>query len=153
MRANVIVLASVFITVCVFCSLTAHAAGDLTKQNPISLKVNLGNTKNELRFIPGTLRLESGKLYKLVLTNPSPQKHYFSSVGMSQAVYTRKVQINGADGNAIAEVNGGISEIEVYPGGTAEWWFVPVKTGNFADLKCTIAGHAEGGMVGQIIIE
>ena len=101
MRANVVVLKSVLTAICVFCNLTAHAAGDLTKQKPIKLQVDLGNTKNELRFIPGTLRLETGKLYKLVLTNPSPQKHYFSSEGMSRAVYTRKVQVNGADGNAI----------------------------------------------------
>ena len=44
-------------------------------------------------------------------------------------------------------------EIEVYPNGTAEWWFVPVKTATLNDLKCTIKGHAEAGMVGKITIK
>jgi uncharacterized cupredoxin-like copper-binding protein len=71
---------------------------------------------------------------------------------MSRAVFTRKVQINGGNGKPIAEVKGSIREIEVYPKGTAEWWFVPVKAGNIEDLKCTIRGHAEAGMVGKIVI-
>ena len=47
----------------------------------------------------------------------------------------------------------GTRVIEVYPGGTAEWWFVPVKAGEINDLKCTIAGHAEKGMTGKIVIK
>lgn len=131
---------------------SAQAAGDLTQQEPVEIKVALGNEKDALRFFPEMISLETGKLYRLILSNPSPQKHYFSSDGMAQAVFTRKVQVNGADGKAIAEVKGQIREIEVYPGGTAEWWFVPVKAGSFNDLKCTIPGHTEMGMVGSITI-
>jgi uncharacterized cupredoxin-like copper-binding protein len=29
---------------------------------------------------------------------------------------------------------------------------VPVKSGSFTALKCTIEGHAEAGMVGAIVI-
>ena len=129
---------------------TAPAAGDLTSQEPVEIRVLLGNEKDALRFFPDTIRLETGKLYRLVLANPSPQKHYFSSEGLAQAVFTRKVQINAADGKPIAEVKGATREIEVHPGGTAEWWFVPLKTGNIDDLKCTIPGHGQGGMVGHI---
>ncbi|HXV21281.1 MAG TPA: plastocyanin/azurin family copper-binding protein [Desulfuromonadales bacterium] len=132
---------------------SAQAAGDLTQQEPVEIKVTLGNEKDALRFFPEAIRLETGKLYRLILTNPSPQKHYFSSEGMAQAVFTRKVQVNGFDGEALAEVKGNVREIEVYPGGTAEWWFVPVKTGGFNDLKCTIPGHTEMGMVGSITIK
>jgi uncharacterized cupredoxin-like copper-binding protein len=128
------------------------AEGDLTKQQSVELKVTLGNDNNELRFFPETITLETAKLYRLILYNPSSIKHYFSSDGMSRAVFTRKVQINGKDGKAIAEVKGSIREIEVYPNGTAEWWFVPVKAGTFNDLKCTIAGHTEAGMIGKAII-
>jgi uncharacterized cupredoxin-like copper-binding protein len=66
---------------------------------------------------------------------------------------THKVQINDAQGNPVAEVKGIVREIEIYPNGTAEWWFVAVTTGTFTDLKCTITGHTEGGMVGEIIIK
>ena len=129
------------------------AAGDLTNQEPIEITVQLGNEKNALRFFPETINVETGKLYKLVLVNPSPQKHYFWSEGLAQSVFTRKVQVNGPDGKAIAEVKGQIREIEVYPGGKAEWWFVPIKAGTFGDLKCTIPGHSQGGMIGKITIK
>ena len=133
--------------------LSVHGAGDLTAQQPVELRVELGNKEDALRFFPDLIQLETGKLYRLILLNPSRHKHYFSSEGMSQAVFTRKVQINGKDGKPIAEVKGQIREIEVYPEGFAEWWFVPVKTGVFDDLKCTIPGHADEGMVGKIIIK
>lgn len=132
---------------------TTQAAGDMTAQQPISVTVQLGNSENALQFTPATLEFETGRLYKLVLHNASSAKHYFSSEGLSRAVFTRKVQVVGADQTTLAEIKGSIREIEVYPGGTAEWWFVPVKTATLDDLKCTIAGHAEGGMVGHITIK
>lgn len=134
-------------------SLVAKADGDLTKQKPVELTMQLGDKKNHLRFYPDTLTLKTGKLYKLTLKNPSQDKHYFSSAKLAGAVFTRKVQVYSADGKTAAEVKGVVREIEVYPNGTAEWWFVPVKTGNFSDLHCSIFGHTEAGMKGRIVIE
>ncbi len=133
--------------------LTAMAEGDLTKQQPIDVKVQLGDEKDAMAFSPKVIELTTGKLYRLILVNASPQAHYFSSEGLAGAVFTRKAQVNGKDGKPIAEVKGAVREIEVYPGGTAEWWFVPVKAGEINDLKCTIAGHAEKGMTGKIVIK
>jgi len=130
----------------------AQAGGDLTLQQPVEVRVQMGDGRNALRFFPDLLNFETGRLYRLVLANPSPQKHYFSSDGLAQAVLTRKVQINRYDGKPIAEVKGHVREIEVHPYGTTEWWFVPVKAGQLDDLKCTIPGHAEAGMVGRIRI-
>ena len=130
----------------------AHGTGDMTSQDPIEITVVLGNAQGTLRFFPDTLILETGKLYRLILLNRSPSKHYFSSDGFSRAVFTRKIQVAGTDGAAIAEIKGAIREIEVYPGGRAEWWFVPVKAGKFGDMKCTNKRHAERGMVGSILI-
>jgi uncharacterized cupredoxin-like copper-binding protein len=129
------------------------AAGDLTKQDPIEVAVQLGDEQDARRFVPDRLTFETGKLYKLVLHNVSGEKHYFSSDRFARSVFTRKVQINGADGKPIAEVKGTIREIEVYPGQKAQWWFVPVQSGTFDDLRCTIAGHADAGMTGTIEIE
>ena len=92
-------------------SVESRAAGDLTKQDPVEIKVQLGNPADEQRFFPGTIELETGKLYRLVLTNPSPQKHYFSSDALAQSVFTRKVQVNDSQGNPIAEIKGGVREI------------------------------------------
>jgi uncharacterized cupredoxin-like copper-binding protein len=107
------------------------------------------------------LRFETGKLYKLILRNTSSDPHYFTSHAFSQMVFTRKVQVTQQqNGKAVtlAEFKGAIREIEVYPGHSAEWWFVPVATGRVADLRCGIVGtdgktHADLGMVGEIVIE
>ena len=78
--------------------------------------MELGDPDNGLRFVPDRIELETGRLYKLVLHNASPQKHYFSSDGLAGAVYTRKVQVLDQAGATLAEIKGAIREVEVYPG-------------------------------------
>jgi uncharacterized cupredoxin-like copper-binding protein len=139
---------------------SADAAGDLSRQTPIEITVDLGKPGEHV-FVPNQLRFETGKLYKLILRNPSQDPHYFTSHAFSQLIYTRKVQVTQArDGKTVtlAEFKGAIREIEVYPGHAAEWWFVPVATGRVTDLQCGIVGkdgksHAAHGMVGEIVIE
>ncbi len=140
-------------------AVAAHAAGDLTRQTPVEMVVELGNKDGEMVFVPNELTFETGKLYKLVLTNPSPVKHYFTSHTLARKVFTRKVQVMH-DGKRLAEIKGAVSEIEVFPGGTTEWWFVPVQTGTFSDLHCHVKAegadgttHADMGMVGTITIK
>jgi uncharacterized cupredoxin-like copper-binding protein len=138
----------------------AHAAGDLSRQEPIEITVELGKT-GQHAFVPNKLRFETGKLYKLILRNPSSDPHYFTSHAFTQLIYTRKVQVvQNRDGKTttLAEFKGAIREIEVYPGQTAEWWFVPVAAGRATDLRCGIVGtdgksHADHGMLGEIVIE
>jgi uncharacterized cupredoxin-like copper-binding protein len=141
-------------------SAAADAAGDLSRQEPIEITVELGKP-GQHAFAPDKLRFETGKLYKLVLRNPSNDPHYFTSHGFTQLIYTRKVQVvQSRDGKTmpLAEFKGAIREIEVYPGQTAEWWFVPIAAGRVTDLRCGIVAadgksHAEHGMVGEIVIE
>jgi len=139
----------------------AFAAGDMTDQKPIEVRVDLGKDGvDQHKFYPDKLAFETGKLYKLVLHNPSNSKHYFTSLDLASKVFTRKVQVMddiGADRKGIAEIKGNIREIEVLPGGTSEWWFVPVATGTIADLICHIKEkdgetHAQKGMKGTIVI-
>lgn len=135
----------------------AWSAGDLSKQNPIEVRVALGNASGDHVFVPNRLTFETGKLYKLVLSNPSKSKHYFTSLGLAARVFTRKVQVVDA-GGTLAEIKGTIREIEVYPGGVTEWWFVPVATGQIDDLHCHIKDadgktHAMQGMTGSITIK
>jgi len=125
---------------------TAASAADLSGQTPIRVAVKLGSKGGALVFEPNQLSFQTGKLYKLVIENPSPSKHYFSALRFASAVWTRKVEADGI------EIKGSVREIEVKPGGEAEWFFVPVKTGSFG-LECTIPGHAEAGMVGTIRID
>jgi uncharacterized cupredoxin-like copper-binding protein len=138
----------------------ALAAGNLAGQDPIVVTVELGRPGEHV-FVPNKLRFETGKLYKLVLKNPSNDPHYFTSHAFSQMIFTRKVQVTQARDDktiTLAEVKGAIREIEVYPGQSAEWWFVPVAAGRVTDLRCGITGsdgktHADHGMVGEIVIE
>ncbi|MEO1280525.1 MAG: biphenyl 2,3-dioxygenase [Pseudomonadota bacterium] len=139
-------------------TIPAMAAGDLTRQKPITVSVSLGTNDGAMAFVPNELTFETGKLYKLVLFNPSDVKHYFTSKTLASKVFTRKVQVIH-NGERLAEIKGTISEIEVFPGGTSEWWFVPVSTGTFSDLHCHVKSddgkttHADMGMVGTITIK
>ena len=141
-------------------SLPGRAGGDLSRQDPITVVVELGKPGTH-GFYPDKLKFETGKLYKLVMKNPSNDPHYFTSHAFTQLIYTRKVQVvQERDGKTttLAEFKGAIREVEVYPGQTAEWWFVPIATGRVTDLMCGIVGkdgksHAHHGMVGEITIE
>jgi len=139
-------------TLMVFMPVTLFAKGDLTAQQPITKTVQLGNIEGSLRFYPADLEFETGKLYKLVIKNPSKQKHYFSAETLARSVFTRKVQVMRKN-TVIAEVKGVVNEIEVYPGGEVQWWFVPVKTSRASRLHCSIKGHSEAGMTGRITIK
>ena len=138
----------------------AFAGGNLAKQKPIEVRLDLGKDGvNKHRYYPDKLTFETGKLYKLVIHNPSNSKHYFTSLGMAGKVYTRKVQVMddlGAGAKTIGEIKGAVREVEVYPGGTTEWFFVPVATGT-VEMRCGIKdkdgkSHAENGMHGTITI-
>jgi uncharacterized cupredoxin-like copper-binding protein len=138
----------------------AYAAGDLSRQTPIEVTVDLG-APGKHEFAPKLLRFETGKLYKLILRNSSNDPHYFTSHAFSAMVWTRKAQVTQMrDGKSVtlAEFKGPMREIEVYPGYAAEWWLVPVAAGRVADLRCDIKDkdgktHAELGMIGEIVIE
>ncbi len=133
--------------------------GDLTRQKAIEVEVNLkGETGNVHFFEPSVLKFQTGKLYKLKIINLSDSKHYFISEKFSNSIFTRKIQIN-KNNNKIAEIKGIIKDVEVFPDNTIEWWFVPIKTGEFSDLYCKVEDkkakktHKEMGMHGKIIIE
>jgi hypothetical protein len=47
--------------------------------------------------------------------------NYFTALEFAAAVWTRKVQ------STAMEVKGAVREVEILPGQTAEWYFVPVQ--------------------------
>jgi uncharacterized cupredoxin-like copper-binding protein len=136
------------------------AGGDLSKQKPITVRLDLGKDGvKKHKYYPDKLSFETGKLYRLVIHNPSDSKHYFTSLGFASKVFTRKVQVMddlGAGAKTIGEIKGAVREVEVYPGGTTEWWFVPVATGT-AKMGCNIKEkdgktHEKKGMKGTVTI-
>ncbi|MFM7790155.1 MAG: cupredoxin domain-containing protein [Microcystis panniformis] len=112
---------------------------------PLEVKISLGSGPGELKFFPSQLDFIAGQKYKLILDNPSPTKHYFTAKDFADAGWTQKVEAGKV------EIKGAIHELELKPNAQAEWVIVPLKTGKYK-LICTIPGHAEAGMVGEIAI-
>ena len=138
------------LVLCLFAISNASAfadsvSGNLLKQTPVNITVSLSNSAGELKFFPNNLEFTTGKRYKLQLTNPSPQKHYFTAKDFADAIWTQKVEA----GNV--EVKGAIHELELKPKAEADWVFVPMKPGNY-QLRCSIAGHTGAGMIGKIAV-
>lgn len=113
--------------------------------DPISVNVELGSLEGDLHFHPDQLSFKVGKTYRLHLSNPSPLKHYFTAKDFADAIWTRKVEVAGA------EIKGKINNIELKPGASIDWLFRPELAGTYS-LECTVPGHAESGMVGSISI-
>jgi uncharacterized cupredoxin-like copper-binding protein len=67
----------------------------------------LGNSANELKFFPSNLEFVVGERYKLLLDNPSPQKHYFTAKDFADVSWTQKVQAGKV------EIKGAIHELEL----------------------------------------
>ena len=127
-------------------TLTVGMSATLAASAPVeTLTVHLGSAAGELRFEPDRIQFTAGQRYRLVLDNPSPEKHYFTAKDFADGLWTQKVQAAGV------EVKGAVHELELKPGAIAEWVFVPERPGLY-ELHCAIAGHAEAGMVGQLEI-
>jgi uncharacterized cupredoxin-like copper-binding protein len=127
------------------CQVLPALAVTLPVFTPIEMKISLGNTANELKFFPDRMQLIAGKKYKLLLSNPSPQKHYFTAREFASNSWTQKVDA----GNV--EIKGAIQELELRPSTTAAWVLVPMKSGSY-QLRCTIPGHTAAGMTGTISV-
>ncbi|MGG6294395.1 biphenyl 2,3-dioxygenase [Leptolyngbya sp. AN02str] len=128
-----------------FPSVAAAIASPANQGMVTEVSVHLGTPAGELTFVPDHLQFEAGKRYKLILDNPSPEKHYFTAKDFADGIWTQKVEAGKV------EVKGAIHELELKPGALAEWVFVPERSGTYP-LRCTIAGHTEAGMVGEIAI-
>lgn len=110
------------------------------------VNVALGNEAGELKFIPNQFEFVVGQKYKLVLSNPSSSKHYFTAKDFADVSWTQKVEAGKV------EVKGAIHELELKPGAIAEWVFVPMKPGTYK-LHCSVPGHQAAGMVGDIVLK
>ena len=121
------------------------SASPVAKQPATEVKVSLGNSGGELKFFPDKLEFNADRKYKLVLANPSPEKHYFTPKDFADASWTQKVEAGKV------EVKGAIHEVELKPGAEAEWVLIPMKPGTY-EFHCSIPGHAEAGMVGEIVV-
>ena len=132
----------------------AYADGDLSRADATEIVIEMGQQDAKTMFFkPNHIELVTGKAYKIVLKNIDKVKHEFAAPEFVNKVFTRKVEVLGADGKMVAEVKGAITEVEVAGGGTAEWFIVPIQTGKDIPMECAIEGHKEAGMVGTVTIK
>ncbi len=137
---------SLLLSIVIFSLIFLITSPVLAAPSTKTLNISLGNSAGELKFFPDNLQFQAGQQYKLVLDNPSPEKHYFTAKDFADASWSRKVEAGKV------EVKGAIHELELKPGAMAEWVLTPMKPGKY-ELHCSIKGHAEAGMIGQISIE
>jgi hypothetical protein len=131
------IIASVSTSVAVLLSICISApimAADLGDQAPIEVDLRMEGGSECQRFVPESLTLEAGRLYKLRLINQTERSCYFSSNKLVDAVYTRKVVVKDGAAKDVAELYGPIRRAEVKSSATVEWWFVPVRAGVFDDV-------------------
>ncbi|CAE8584477.1 unnamed protein product [Polarella glacialis] len=111
------------------------------------VQVSLGDSGDGMRFVPDQINLVQGCYVELALTNPSSMEHNFVAPDFAKSVYSVVVLA----GSPPAELKGQINELELKAGASLGWFLVPVKAGDF-ELKCTVKGHTEAGMVGRITV-
>jgi len=128
------------------CLWLAQASFAIAQPELTEIPVHLGNESGQLQFFPSDLHLKLNQKYKLILDNPSPSKHYFTAKDFADASWTQKVQAGKV------EIKGAIHDLELKPGGLAEWVLIPQKAGIYS-LYCSIPGHREAGMIGKITIQ
>ncbi|RYG93323.1 biphenyl 2,3-dioxygenase [Loktanella sp. IMCC34160] len=130
-----------------------RAEGDLSRANVIEVPLEMGSNADGMFFAPAEYTFVTGQAYVLVLTNSDEIVHELSLNEMVERIFTRKIEVSDADGNLVTEVKGTIREVEVGPGQTVEWFFVPVQTTDEpVQISCEIPGHAEAGMVAMATI-
>ena len=118
----------------------------------IKVMVEAGTKDGKMIFTPNDFTFERGKHYKLIISNPSPSAHYFSVDEFATHIYTRKIEVVGPNGKALAEIYGDVHDVEVFPNSTIEWYFYPMKKGKNLKLYCHKENHEEMGMVGTVNI-
>ena len=131
----------------------ALAGGDLSRANVITVPIELGSADGGMYVRPNTFEFVTGQAYKLSLVNVDVIKHELALNEMGERIFTRKVQIDDADGNLVAEIKGQIREIEVGPGKTVDWYIVPIQTLDESQITCELEGHMEAGMWATVTIK
>ncbi len=110
------------------------SVANLGDQVPIEVDIRMEGGSECQRFVPESLTLEAGRLYKLRFINQTERSCDFSSNKLADAVYTRKVLVRDNTGKDAAELYGPMRRAEVKASAKVEWWFVPVRAGLSYDV-------------------
>lgn len=113
--------------------------GAVSDQEAIELHLLLEGGETNFELIPGTLTLDAGKPYKLVIQNLSDVTHILSVPAFNGPAFVCSC-LSLPRGRA-----------RVAAGETVQWYFVPTKAGRYK-MGCAERAHAEAGMTGTIVV-
>ncbi len=155
MNIKRLLITALFPLICVTGIPTVHAQEYIKNANEIVKKADWESMEtitvklNEHSFEPDELVFEAGKAYKLELINEGEKKHYFTAPEFFRNIATRKVQAN-----KMGEIKAPyfLALEMMAKGGQLDLYFVAVTKGNYP-LYCTIDGHRQEGMEGDITIK
>lgn len=151
-------LAATFFAAIGFIGMPAIAQSNPHGDWPIEVRVQIGTAAGEMVIMPRHMVFRKGQRYKLILANPSGVEHRFSVLSFSSLVMTHgkpdvdKGAVIGRP-RLTGRVPSGytVSEIDIAPGGTAEWAFTPLKS-RIVKVGCRIDSHAQAGMTGTFSV-
>jgi len=116
-----------------------------------TIEVNLDLA--EYKFIPNHLEFELGKSYNLKIRNIGKVRHEIGAPVLAVSVLTLGVEVINKDGNTIVTFRGKPAGIELMPGQTVHWRFIPIKAQPKAkQMTCDEPKHLQHGMLGTFII-
>ncbi len=138
----------------------------VTQPQPTDILVYFGMTmpSGRMAIQPSQIRVATGKLYRLILENPGTVTHYVTAPEFDAAIATRAVEVtNGEVRGSFALTSAryfnrikpvsmrSVREIELRPGGRAEWVFTAHRAGRYR-FECAMPAHIEAGMTAQIVV-
>ncbi len=106
-----------------------------TGQEPIQVVLQFGTETKNFAMTPKVLRLEKGKLYGLVIVNPSKTAHFVLAPEFGAAI------------DSISLTQG----VALKQGEQQVWYFVADQAGIY-DIMCGHKAHADAGMMGKVIV-
>ena len=97
-------------------------------------------------FTPHKLVFSRDKPYILKLKNVGAQAHDMVGGSFFQAIVIK--MINSSNGRVVTPY---LKSVHVRSKHEIDIWFVPMRSGQF-DFYCSLPGHQEAGMEGQVLI-
>lgn len=104
-------------------------------------------TANSMAFGTPEFTLEKGKSYKLVFKNDDTVEHDFSIDKI--AVKVAEEGHGGGHGSGAATPD---LHVHAAAGATESVEFTPTEAGTYT-FYCTVIGHKDAGMVGQLVVK
>jgi uncharacterized cupredoxin-like copper-binding protein len=118
------------------------ACGGSSKSSDVTIEVQADNT----RFVPSTINVPAGKTVTLKLVNKDDTEHDLQVQGLKADMTS-----GGGHGGHGSDMMPGTVAVHANKKMTAWVTFMANERGTY-EIWCTVSGHKEVGMVGQLVV-